>query len=49
MRSDSTYKLRRKRGIHLSRREKVQLVILAVALVIILAVAMVIGARTTHI
>ena len=48
MRSGGSHKLARKRGIYLSRREKIQLVILALAMVTVLLMAMAIGVRTSH-
>lgn len=48
MRFSSTQKLTRKRAMHLSKREKTQLVILAVAMIIVVPVAMILGVRTAH-
>ena len=48
MRFSGTQKLIRKRAIRLSKREKTQLVILAVAMIIVVLMAMILGVRTAH-
>ena len=44
----STQKFPRKRVVRLSKKEKMQLVILALAMIAVLLVAMAVGLKTSH-